>query len=285
MRSRLALGVLLVIGMAACGGGTPTPSASTITASPSLTADASAVASEVASTAPSAAPASAAATAPAEPVVIQTDRLIEVIVSDLIVRSAPGVDPAASTILAGRLTTADRAYVVAGPVDADGYAWYQVGPLLRADDSRAPFGWIAAASREGEAWVRHIEPPCPAAIELAGVLDLQPLERLACYGDQSLTLSASQGTCGAGGGPWVWEPSWLGLIGGCALAIDDTNALVMRVPPGVPGPDGSVPLTVTGHFDDPAASGCTVTTADPAFPAPGPDEAVLICRTEFVVEP
>jgi hypothetical protein len=285
VRSVIALGVILVIGLAACGGGTPTPSASSDPASPSLPADASAAASEIASAAPSAAPASAAATAPVEPVVIQTDTLIEIIVTDLIVRSAPGVDPAGSTILAGRLTTVDRAYVVAGPVDASGYAWYQVGPLLRPDGSSAPFGWIAAASREGEAWVRRIEPSCPAAAELAGVLDLQPLERLACFGDRSLTLTGPQVACGAGGGPWTWEPSWLMGIGGCGLAIDASDALLVRVPPGGSGLDGSAPATVSGHFDDAAAAGCTVTTADPAFPAPGPDEAVLICRTEFVVEP
>jgi hypothetical protein len=280
----IALLAILGTSIAACGGGFVTPDASTPPATPSVAAAASEDASPPASAAPSTA-SSAAATAPVEPVVIQTDTLIEIIVTDLIVRSAPGVDPAGSTILAGRLTTADRAYVVAGPVDASGYAWYQVGPLLRPDGSSAPFGWIAAASREGEAWVRRIEPSCPAAAELAGVLDLQPLERLACFGDRSLTLTGPQVACGAGGGPWTWEPSWLMGIGGCGLAIDETDALLVRVPPGGSGLDGSAPATVSGHFDDAAAAGCTVTTADSAFPAPGPDEAVLICRTEFVVEP
>lgn len=205
--------------------------------------------------------------------------------TDLIVRSEPGVEAGPSTILPGRLTTADRAYVVAGPVSASGYAWYQVGPLTRGDGTAGRFGWIAAASREGEAWVQPVAAPCPATVELAGVLALQPLERLACFGGESIELTAPQIACGAGGGPWTFEPNWLMGIGGCGLAIDATAALLYRVPPGVTVTDETPPVTMHGHFDDPAAAECTATTADPAIPAPGPDEAVLMCRTEFVVEP
>jgi len=196
------------------------------------------------------------------------------------VRSAPGVDPATSTILSERLTTSDRAFVVDGPVAASGYAWFLVAPLRRADDSAGPFGWIAAASREGEAWLRPIAPACPSTVDLATVAALQPLERLTCFGTDTLTLSADAAECGAGGGPWTWEPAWLGAIGGCALVEGDASLLV-RIPPGGT-PIGSVPAVVRGHFDDPAAASCTVTSADPATPAPSAEEAVLICRTEFV---
>jgi hypothetical protein len=218
---------------------------------------------------------------------IAVDSLVEVIVTDLVVRSAPGVDAATSTILDGRLRFGDRAYVVAGPTEASGYDWYEVGPLMRADGSAAPFGWIASGSREGEAWVRAIEPECPSVVDIAPILDMQPLERLACYGDAQLALTAPFVSCGAGGGPISFDPAWLVNIGGCALALTTSgdSALAYRVPP-----DLSVPAspagatTVVGHFDDPAAATCTATSADPGEPAPVPDEAVLICRTEFVAE-
>jgi hypothetical protein len=228
-----------------------------------------------------------ASASPTEPASddLAIDSLLAVIVTDLVVRSDPGVDPP-SAVLADRLGAADRAFVVDGPVAASGYDWYLVAPLDRGDGTRGPFGWIARGSREGEAWVRSIEPPCPTTVDLAGVLELQPLDRLACFGDDSLTLTAPSVSCGAGGGPWTWDPAWLMELGGCALAIDATGeGLLMRVPPGVTGSDGSAPATVSGHFDDPAAAGCTVTTGDPAYPVPSPDEAVVMCRTQFVVEP
>lgn len=213
---------------------------------------------------------------------LEVDGLAEVLVSDLVVRTAPGVDPATSSILADRLTTADRVFVVDGPVDDAGYAWYLVAPLVRADDTVGPFGWIAAASREGEAWVQTVEAPCPATADLASVLALQPLERLACFGDDTLTLSASVVSCGAGGGPWTVDPSWIRMLGGCGLS-DGTEVLPVRIPPG-----GTVissgPVTVRGHFDDPAAATCTITSADPGTPAPAPEHAVVLCRTEFVSE-
>lgn len=293
MKRAWLVGGALIAVVAACG---PAP-AGTPDASPSLAAS-TAVESTVAAASaspdePPPASASAPATPPETPLATATapgagdlarDSLIEILVSDLVVRSDPGVDPP-STILASRMRAPDRALVVDGPVPASGYDWYLVAPLDRADGTRGPFGWIARASREGEAWVRSIEPPCPVATDLADVLGLQPLERLACYGGEALTLTAPSLTCGAGGGPWIWDPAWLMVIGGCALAIDESLSLLMRVPPGVTGPGGSTPVTVTGHFDDPAAAGCTVTTTDPADPAPGPEEAVVICRTQFVIEP
>lgn len=288
-RRWLAAGALIAV-LAACG---PAEETGTPAISSSMTA-ASAVAPATAT--PSALPASpppAAASGPASPPATEPvaddlalNSLLEVLVTDLVVRSEPGVDPP-STILASRMRAPDRAFVVDGPVPASGYDWYLVAPLDRADGTRGPFGWVARASRDGETWVRSIESPCPTATDLAGVLGLQALERLACYGDESLTLTAPQVSCGAGGGPWIWEPAWLMELGGCALALDTTgdDGLLMRVPPGATGSGGSAPATVSGHFDDAAAVGCTVTSSDPAFPAPGTEEAVVMCRTQFVVDP
>lgn len=289
MRTAGAVAALgLTLALAACGGGSATLTAEPLDSSslqPDPTAPATPSASAPASTpTPSA---STAATASVEPspdalATLDVDGLAEVLVSDLVVRTAPGVDPATSSILADRLTTGDRVFVVDGPVADAGYAWYLVAPLFRADDSVGPFGWIAMASREGEAWVRAVEAPCPVTADLASVLGLQPLERLACFGDETLTLTASDVSCGAGGGPWTVDPSWIGVLGGCGLA-DGSDVLLVRTPPGGT-PISSGPATVRGHFDDPAAATCTITSADPGNPAPAPEHAVLLCRTEFVSE-
>ena len=217
---------------------------------------------------------------------VAVDHLAAVVVSDLVVRSGPGVDPGTSTILADGLTTDDRVFVVDGPVDADGYAWYLVAPLERDDGMVAPFGWVAAASRSGEPWIEGIEAACPATVTLASVIELHRYERVVCFGDAPFSLDAPLVSAGIGGGPWSWEPDWLVQIGGLGLALDDTGdrTLAVRVPPGGPsfGPGGAV--RVTGHFNDAAALTCQVTSADPATPAPSREEAILICRSEFVLD-
>ena len=269
-RATLAAVPLLV---SACG---PAPSETAGVGSPSIVATPR-------TESPSTAPAATASATPA-PAGLAVDSLVEILVTDLVVRSRPGTVPP-STILDGRLTTPDRAFVVAGPVAADDYDWYLVAPLNRGDGSRGPFGWVARASREGEEWVRSVAAPCPTLVDLAGVISLQPLERLACFGDETLTLTASVIGCGAGGGPWAFNPSWLVQVGGCGIATDASGdrVLLYRVPPGSSGP-AAAPVDVTGHFDDPAAASCTVTSADPvAFPAPSPEEAVILCRSEFVI--
>lgn len=217
---------------------------------------------------------------------VKVDRLASVLVNDLVVRSAPGVDPEASSILPQRLTSGDRVFVVEGPVEASGYRWYLVAPLRQADGAEPPFGWIASASREGEPWIGTADPDCPDTVDLAAVLALQPLERLTCFGRNTLTLTGPRIVCGAGGGPWTFEPAWIAVLGGCGLAIDDSgDAMLYRVPPGGTDPGMTAPLTVRGHFDDEAAETCRVTTADPlVHPAPSVEQAQLMCRTEFVLE-
>ena len=282
MTGRGLVATALVVLLTACGEpGVTLSELESVPSSASARPTASPESSATAVASPSGGPSASAPMASS----LTVDGLATVLVSDLVVRSAPGVDAETSSVLPGRLTAGDRAFVVDGPVAASGYEWYLAAPLRRPDGSQGPFGWIAAASRDGEGWLRAATPDCPTSVDLASVLALQALERLACFGGDSLTLTAPQVACGAGGGPWTWEPAWIAVLGGCGLAIDDTGAMPYRVPPGVADPGTTLPLTVRGHFDDPAAQTCRVTSADPAaYPAPSVEESVLLCRTEFVIE-
>lgn len=268
--------VLLALVLGACGS---TPA--TLDSSPRATLSPSG-ATEDPTASPSVTPTEAPSATPGPAPAFAHDSLVEVIVTDLIVRTAPGVDPTTSSILPDGLTSANRAFIADGPVSASGYDWYLAAPLDRPDGSRGPFGWIAAASREGERWISEVAAPCPATVDLAAVLGLQPLERLACFGDEPLTLNAASIGCGAGGGPWTWDPGWLVMVGGCGLSPDASgeDVLLYRVRPGDSEPSAG---PVLGHFDDAAAAGCSVTSADPAIPAPSREEAVVICRTQFVI--
>lgn len=218
------------------------------------------------------------------PEVAGRDSIWRVTVSDLIVRSEPGVaDP--DTILPARLTDEDRVLVVDGPRAADGYEWYQVLPIRPDGLRERPFGWVAAASRGGEAWMEQEQLDCPGSADLAGILLLAPEERLACFGGRSIRfIAGEEGGCGAGGGfPVAYEPAWLAGSGGCGFGAATDNWLMLRFPPGAsqayrPGDE------IVGHFDDPAAANCVGTANYPDVTAPSRAEAVAQCRTEFVVE-
>lgn len=219
---------------------------------------------------------------------VTLDTVWRVVVTELVVRTEPGVaDPA--TILHARLTVDDRVLVVDGPVELDGYAWYQVLPI-RPDEARErPFGWIAAASREGEPWIAMLELDCQRPPDLAALLRLAPEERLACYGNETIEFAATaDGGCGAAGGlPLAFEPRWLRSETGCGFGGRQPGSgwLNLRFPPNAAQGGSVTPgWRVIGHFDDPAARACTATANYPEVQPPTREEAVALCRTEFVVE-
>ncbi len=83
------------------------------------------------------------------------DAMAEVVVDGGVrVRSLPTVD-AMSIKYEPLLSRGESLFVVDGPVTADGYDWYLVQALQGID--RGPFGWVAAASREGETWIDDLE--------------------------------------------------------------------------------------------------------------------------------
>jgi hypothetical protein len=208
------------------------------------------------------------------------DSIGEVIVTDLVVRSAPGVG-ADSRILDERLTEADLVYIIDGPVRADGYDWYQVAPFAWEMSDIAHEGpaivWVAAASRDSEAWIEPIVPDCPDQT-LEAIQWLSSLARLACFGAQPVTLEGMMGGCGTGSG----TAGWLG--GACQLVPFESEGqvptgLLLRFHPegtGSPFRGTEMAVRVVGQFDDPGAHECGEFADSPAA-------GILSCRTEFVV--
>jgi len=115
------------------------------------------------------------------------DAMAEVIVDGGVrVRSLPTVDTA-SIKYEPLLRRGDALFIVGGPVAADGYDWYLVQSLVGGADrvgEGGPFGWVAAASRDGEPWIDDAsDQRCPRIPEDAFELSVLPEELLLhCFG-------------------------------------------------------------------------------------------------------
>ena len=274
--ARIALGLVAATLITACaegGGASPTPEATrTGAVTPPATGS------------PDQEPADTEAPMP-EPMGLEIDGLAEVIATDpLVVRSEPRVADD-SEIYENTLAEGDRLFVTDGPIFESGYEWYQVAPVQRPGttvDEQLPFGYVAAASREGEPWVRALEVDCPTSPTLGDVLALEREERLHCFGDDELTLTGDSQGCGIQD-PQTIEPSW---FQNPACNLGPADALFhVRFPPEVdPGPMMSGGMVeVTGHFDDPRSDDCTWVGGPAVGPEPPPDHVILMCRLEFVV--
>ncbi|MGH2357592.1 MAG: hypothetical protein ACRDGJ_06210 [Candidatus Limnocylindria bacterium] len=221
------------------------------------------------------------------------DTIGEVLVTDLVVRSAPGVG-ADSEILEGRLTLGDTVYVIEGPVQASGYAWFLVAEIAELREAPS-LGWIAQASREGEPWVRRTEPPCPDEISVEALASVAESLRLFCFGGQELTLDGEiQPFCGQTD-PVIQDPSWLGNYG-CAFsapdrpdAVSDWPAISVHFDPQRMGggPPFTGPAQIVGRHDAPVAQACHYSESSQGVAnLTELDQRMLVfrCRASFVVE-
>jgi hypothetical protein len=82
--------------------------------------------------------------------------IVEIVVTDLRVRTEPTVDDALSAKLEPLLGLGVGLRIVEGPVIADDYEWYRV----EAMDGYPHRGWVAAADHDGDPWIED-----PAARE------------------------------------------------------------------------------------------------------------------------
>ena len=214
-------------------------------------------------------------------------------------RETPSTDAPFTSLSAGTYLSVGFSGYIAdwGPVEADGLTWYPVRPFTAdtlpdvpapIQDAEEEFGWVAAAD-DNQPLIELVDPRCTDAEPTLEVLQsLEPWERLACYGNETLTIEGTFG-CGGCGGlfPGTFEPEWLAAPGGFdLLSVDPQGRIgpfVVYFPPDVERLSGGEIVRLTGHFDDPAATECVVAPGDP--PA-GIDErtAVLYCRERFVLE-
>lgn len=232
--------------------------------------------------------------------------LAEVIVDQLIARSAPGTDND-SEIHAGTIPEGARLWLHES-VSASGYEWYRVvavhHPLLEADPT-VWSAWVASGSRDGEPWLVPAMLECDDEPTLDSVGRMPAAARVECFGSTSLRLEGWVDPVWGSGGCGGAEPGWLSCFLAYLFVVSaepppaavqdplgapgwDTGAsrLALAFPPPMTRPQasGGQTVLVVGHFDDPAARDC-------GYPEGGvvsiivPDpNLVLACRGHFVVE-
>ena len=227
---------------------------------------------------------------------------IAVVVSDNVrVRSAPRV-AADSIKYEPLLKIGDRLFVIDGPVVADDYDWYQVSAWRPRGEAFWPVGWVARADHDGTPWVEATQASCPAAPATGVLIAMNTFERLACYQDTRLSfrayLSAGEPSekCvnTSGGAPCASGPSWLAepngpvaYVDGMGRVIDGGSSIVLGFDPDVWMSRSTLPFgrmtVLEGAFDHPASRACTISQGQSIDPRLTSDDAVLGCRTRFVV--
>lgn len=213
--------------------------------------------------------------------ILPPNSIVVTVVDGLQLRDGPGLD----ADVTGLARTGDqfRVYQFYGPVVRDGLDWYWLFSATAGDLS----AWAAAGSG-AERYLEVVAPTCPSGDpDLATLIGVAEWDRLACFGDRSLTLEGTFG-CGGCGGAWVgaFEPQWLAypITGHYLNQADFGAALQLRVAPdsGLEVPGEASIVRVTGHFSDPTSTSCRITTGDPM--AVDPTVAELYCREQFVVD-
>jgi hypothetical protein len=290
--------IALIAALAACApaspaGTVPKPQAGAAATHPSASLTATPTPAS-----PTLAPSSSGATQPQE-TGLKADTVARVVTNDLVVRSAPGVG-GSSEILPERLDAMVESlppepqllYVVDGPVTADGYDWYLVKAFLPgycADVCpEPPFGWVAAGSGDGEAWIEPHTLDCPEPT-VENLMWLSGLAQLACFDGQTLVLDGEAGDCFVAERPeasfqqacYLHPPDFVEPGGINPRFIGVVTALVEW-------PQDGWRVKVTGRFDHPAAVQCQGMSEETAHefgidPAtlPPPALASLTCRTAF----
>jgi hypothetical protein len=232
---------------------------------------------------------------------LQTMIAVRVSVATLNVRDAPTTG--AST--RGKMSEGDLAILRGfGAIRADGYVWYQASrisglrgelPALPSDLLEGEFdlsGWIAVGDGS-TTYATPLPARCPSATDLVSLSPMLPGEQLSCFGAETLELEGTFG-CGDCGGyvPGYFLPLWLAHPIALGLLSADPEIrlgdLVLHFPPDVSEPAVGSIIRVGGHFDDPRASSCSISTvegSDLAEPVPIPSaDAAQYCRQQFVVE-
>jgi hypothetical protein len=114
-----------------------------------------------------------------EPALMTSGSTVDVIVTDLRVRTAPTVDDSKSAKLEPLLGRGTQLRILDGPVHADGYDWYQVEAI-----GWPHRGWVAAADHDGSPWIQlpiASRPPATLSAEEAKLIEgLRPDAAIDC---------------------------------------------------------------------------------------------------------
>ena len=240
---------------------------------------------------------------------IVIDGLARSTVDGLTVRT----EPTTGAVALGTIDKGQLGFVVAGPVSADGYAWYQLSGLgLPANTGCEPpaqttpfapcssigLGWVAAGPPDGQPWLEATTLPCPASpmnVETLVTRGMTPLERLACYRSTPIRFRAwfpeippdagLGGTCGA----VAPNPAWLicqglsynNLVISESAGFEGAGVQISIDPAsGVAMPPRGQWVEVVAHLDDPAARDCVPLGGGEQDPV----AVVLTCRSELVAD-
>lgn len=306
--------LLAVLLLAACGA--PAANSGSAGEGPSDSAGAESTPSSTAETpradvTPSPAPSPSARGAIVEPPtdVLPLHAMIRATADGLRVRMLPFT----SSDVVGTVNAGDILYITGAanpqlaPTHDDGYEWYPVeyapgyaGWPARPTQEDLVIGAVAA--RSGSEWfVELVEPRCPDAppADLADLVALTGYERVACFGDETLTVEGTFGCpfCDSLAHSYATEPQWLAewtihldmLVPSWSGYPPFPGSIVLATPPDVPPlePDdrGSI-LRVTGHFNDERSTTCTITPGPELgdIAAVSAEAAQWYCRERFVVE-
>ncbi|HEX6656160.1 MAG TPA: hypothetical protein VF153_08125 [Candidatus Limnocylindria bacterium] len=295
----LALVVLLsaVIVIALLLSGPDADASSTATPSTSELAPASATATQ------SATPTASQAAVPSPPELpdglLPAGALITVSSDVLRIRAKPSLDgKILETMKQGDAAYIDNA-IDAGPIMADGFAWYQVAyaggrdvwPFQDVFPGGYVTGWMAAGD-DTQPYAVLADVTCPAGELDLSVLanQLTPWERLVCIGSGTVTVEGRYGCDGCGGVTPGASPAWLADLSQAPPVAARGNfypAVNIAVPPDAPTPEGGDVIRATLHVDDAAASTCVFD------PPPDTDDAAydwnatavqVFCRERLILE-
>ena len=216
----------------------------------------------------------------APPGVLPADSRAVVTLDRLRVRDGPGLTAGVrDTLATGTVVEVDGQW---GPIVVDGIDWYWV-----ITEDHLVSGYVAKSSG-GVPYLELLPARCDELQpNLASLTSHTAWERLACFGDRSLTLTGTYGcpVCGVEE-PGTYEPRWLASPENLSY-LGWPNTITLHFPPdsgSAVAANASI-VRVTGHFSDPASTTCVITDAPGQHGVPvDPIFAELWCREQFVVD-
>ena len=301
----LAAGAALVLAVAVLGMGMGAargwlPTLGGAPADPSATPGASAGGPAVASSPPPAGPA-----APSGPLGTSLAPgslgMVSLAGDRLRVRSLPSISDE-SRMLKPVLPAGTRVLVVDGPVEADGYTWYQVktdGELAELADL---FGWVATG-KDGETWIAPTPPRCFGEPDAQSLTRMSRIDFLVCHGDAAVRVQARASDLWderAGGRDCGWirgrdgcdlDAGWL-LLPSATIGVEleggEHRDLVVALPPDLAEQLADLPrqpqLTLTVSLDSPESEQCRARDAASGDLILTPEHARTVCRLQFVIQ-